>query len=436
MLTNVQTISQLINGDLKGATSVKISQNLEYFPDELFDLVDTLEYLDLSGNKLRDLPHDFDRFKQLKVFFASDNLFTVYPSVLGRCNELDIVGFKSNIITHVPDEGLNGNLRWLILTNNQLQALPETIGKCSRMQKLMLAGNQLKSLPVTLSACRNLSLLRLSANQLTELPQWLLRLPNLSWLAFSGNDIKQEFVFPDIPEIDFNQCNLKELLGEGASGTIYKAERFLANETSDVAIKIFKGNVTSDGYPEDEMKAYMASGSHPSLVKLLGKIDFHKEQKSGLVMELIPNDFSNLGKPPSLESCTRDIFDTVTKISVKQVLCIAASIASVGLHLHSRGLIHGDLYAHNILINDDGETLFGDFGAASFYDVSKEHTAFFIERIEVKAYGYLLDDLISICNDITHQSLVKLKELRERCLALEHNIRPSFKEIVETLAQF
>ena len=30
--------------------------------------------------------------------------------------------------------------------------------------------------------------------------------------------------------------------------------------------------------------------------------------------------------------------------------------------------MHGDLYAHNTLIDKDANSLMGDFGAASFYD--------------------------------------------------------------------
>ena len=41
----LQTLTQLINGELLGATTVKISEGLESFPEQHFDLTDTLEYL-------------------------------------------------------------------------------------------------------------------------------------------------------------------------------------------------------------------------------------------------------------------------------------------------------------------------------------------------------------------------------------------------------
>ncbi|RDC54705.1 protein kinase [Pedobacter chinensis] len=430
----MQSISQLLKGELKGAISVKISEDLEHFPEQLFDLADTLEYLDLSSNKLNRLPHDFGRLKKLKIFFASDNLFTVLPEVLGNCPDLDIVGFKSNRIEVISPKALNPNLRWLILTNNKIDSLPPGIGNCVKLQKLMLAGNRLTSLPKELMRCKNLALLRISANYLKQLPQWLISMPSLSWLAFSGNQIRGNFAFNNIPTVDFERINIKELLGEGASGSIYRASKLNNHEVLNVAVKIFKGNVTSDGYPEDEMNAYIAAGYHPAIVKLIGKIDLSHENQKGLVMDLIPSNFYNLGRPPSLQTCTRDVFNVDIELSLEQILEIAISIASVGFHLHSRGIIHGDLYAHNILINNAGKALFGDFGAASFYDRENATQSFYIERIEVKAYGYLLDDLLSLCGQNTLTFFVdEMCKLRDNCLSPNHHLRPDFKAIVEKL---
>ena len=69
-------------------------------------------------------------------------------------------------------------------------------------------------------------------------------------------------------------------------------------------------------------------------------------------MELIPAHFYNLGKPPTLNTCTRDVFDEDFKLSEQQLFEIAISMASVAAHLHERGIMHGDLYAHNVLVDD------------------------------------------------------------------------------------
>jgi len=420
----MQTLEQLRRGEYMGATSLKLSEGLSHFPEAIFELAETLETLDLSRNQLSSLPDDFGRLKKLKILFCSDNLFTVLPEVLADCRELDMVGFKSNMIETVPAKALNPNIRWLILTNNRITKIPATIGNCSRMQKLMLAGNRLTDLPVELSQCRNLSLLRISANRLSKLPEWLLAMPKLSWLAFSGNLFSKKPEAQPIPLIGWNELLISQQLGEGASGIISKA---MHNGLNEVAVKVFKGAVTSDGLPEDEMNAYIVAGEHPGLVRLSGQITAHPEDKKGLVMELIPQRFFNLGLTPSFESCTRDVFAPGLTLSPAQVIKIAGTIASLAAQLHSKGIMHSDLYAHNTLIDGEGNTLFGDFGAACFYDTHDAAIADALERIEVSAFGYLLDDLLNLCSEANHQSLTKLAELRDTCLNPDVSSRPAFE---------
>lgn len=426
----MQTLKQLQNGELKGAVSLKLSEQLTHFPEEIFDLADTLEVLDLSRNNISELPAHFGRLKKLRIFFCSENPFTVLPEVLGELPLLDMVGFKSNHIETIPPKALNANLRWLILTNNRIGHLPSQIGDCHRMQKLMLAGNRLTELPIELSKCRNLGLLRIAANRLTQLPRWLLTMPKLSWLAFSGNKFSIKPTVNALAHIHWDELEIAHLLGEGASGVISKATRKHAEGLKDVAVKIFKGDVTSDGLPEDEMDTFITAGEHHGLVRLQGQINAHPEGKKGVVMDLIHPRFFNLGLPPSLESCTRDVFKPGLKLSVDQVVKIAVTIASLAAQLHSKGIMHGDLYAHNTLIDDEGNTLFGDFGAACFYDKNDTELAAALERIEVSAFGYLLDDLLGLCDAaLTDQRLIRIRELSNTCLVPDVLSRPDFQEL-------
>ena len=430
----MQTLVQLQSGALKGAVSLKLSEGLVHFPQEIFELADTLEVLELSGNELKELPADFGRLKKLKRFFCSNNLFTVLPEVLADCPLLDIVGFKANKIATIPARAVNPNIRWLILTDNCIAELPGEIGRCYRMQKLMLAGNRLSELPVELSNCRNLSLLRISANRLTNLPDWLLSMPKLSWLAFSGNRFTVSPGTTSLPFINWQDLHIHHILGEGASGIIYKGVKQDEAEQKDVAVKIFKGAVTSDGLPEDEMNTFIAAGIHNGMVRLVGQVSGHPNEKKGLVMELISERFYNLGLPPSFGSCTRDVFKEGIDLSLGQVLKIAGTIASVAAQLHSKGIMHGDLYAHNTLVDGEGHTLFGDFGAASFYDKTDTQAAFALERLEVSAFGCLLDDLLSLCSETGQSStIMKLEKMREAAIAPDVLSRPGFQYLNEEL---
>ena len=166
------------------------TRGLAELPDEVFDLADTLEVLNLSGNALSSLPDDLHRLPHLRVLFCSDNAFTELPECLGQCAKLSMIGFKANQISHVSAAALPPLLRWLILTDNRISQLPSELGERPLLQKLMLAGNQLTQLPESLTNCSNLELIRIASNRLTGLPDWLLALPSLTWLAYAGNPVE------------------------------------------------------------------------------------------------------------------------------------------------------------------------------------------------------------------------------------------------------
>jgi hypothetical protein len=436
----MQTLEQLRNGELAGIQRLQLRCGLTEFPREIFDLADSLEILDLSGNQLNALPDDLPRLNKLRVIFCSDNPFTELPEVLGQCNQLSMVGFKANRIAHVSPKALPPLLRWLILTDNALTELPAEIGNCEHMQKLMLAGNQLQHLPPELANCTRLELLRISANQLTALPEWLLHMPRLTWLAFAGNPFTQALEAQALanaptPQIAWPRLQMQHQLGEGASGVIHQA--VLLTDTGDeaVAVKLFKGEVTSDGLPDCEMAACMHAGAHPHLVSAMARVIEHPNNQQALVMPLIAPEFGNLAGPPSLESCTRDVYAPSQRFSWPATLRMAKGIASAAQHLHARGILHGDLYAHNILHTAEGDALLSDFGAAAFFDVNDTAIAQGLEKLEVRALGCLLEELAMQCDATAAEQTRQrdLAQLAQQCMTDVPAMRPSLSQVFSKL---
>ena len=103
----MNTLELLRSGKLAGTRRLNLKCGLQAFPREIFDLADTLEILDLSGNALSKLPDDLPRLQKLRILFCSDNQFTELPAVLGRCEQLVMVGFKANQIRQVSGEALS-----------------------------------------------------------------------------------------------------------------------------------------------------------------------------------------------------------------------------------------------------------------------------------------------------------------------------------------
>lgn len=432
-----ETLAQLRSGKLVGATRLDLQAGLTEFPREIFDLADTLEILNLTGNRLRTLPDDLPRLHRLRILFCSENNFTELPEVLGACPELRMIGFKANQIENVPGAALPSRLRWLILTDNRIRRLPSELGRCGALQKLMLSGNQLTALPAEMASCVNLELLRIAANDLPSLPSWLLALPRLAWLAFSGNPCtaspSSASTLPDVP---WSDLRFETKLGEGASGEIHRAQwRKDGGGDQSVAVKMFKGAVTSDGLPSCEMKACLAAGNHVHLIPLRGQVKDHPTGQQGLVMSLINPAYVNLAGPPSFETCTRDIYSSSLRFSAANVIALAGGIAEVARQLHARGILHGDLYAHNVLWDPAGHCYLGDFGAATFYHPGDATLAHALQRLEVRAFGCFLEELLDRANWTQEQSATResLWHLRQSCLGDVVKDRPSFEEVVQHL---
>lgn len=401
----MHTLEQLRSGQLEGITHLALSEQLTHFPEEILTLASSLEVLDLTNNQLSQLPDNFSQLTKLRIIFISNNCFTELPTVLGACPNLEMIGFKSNQITTVDASSLPKKLRWLILTDNKIATLPEAIGNCIHLQKLALAGNALTTLPLSMDKLVNLQLIRLSANTLTAFPDQLLNLPKLAWLAFSGNHFnRNQYVNNSLPYVASSDYQLDKVLGQGASGVISLAQ-WRSNPhqlDSDIAVKVFKGQVTSDGYPQDELNACLKTGAHPNLVASLAQVD--EPHYLALVMALIPSDYHNLGLPPTLTTCTRDTFPTEFTLSIAAIQTIVKQMTAVINHMQAQGVAHGDIYAHNVLVDDKANILVGDFGAASIYDDLSLEQQQKIATIEWRAVGYFIDDLLSICQIQDHKT--------------------------------
>ncbi|KAK4175004.1 hypothetical protein QBC36DRAFT_31461 [Triangularia setosa] len=452
MSNDTYDLEVLQNGSLASLALTKFkltpTPSLTVFPDEIFSFSPSLTHLDLSGTGLSSLPSNFGTsLPNLKILFLSNCGFTTFPD-LSPCPSLEMVAFRHNSMTTIPEGTFPTKLRWLILTDNKITSFPSTIGNCPNLEKCMLAGNNLSILPDSLTKCQDLTLLRLSANNFPSLPKFLFTaFPKLCYLSFGGNPCSESsrkkhklpFGLLDIP---YTTLTISRTLGQGASGIISQASWKQSPEsdyTEDVAVKMFKGALTSDGRPEDEMEAVLLAGSHESLISVLGKVtDYHhdEEVKGGIVMQLIPDTYKVLGFPPDLDSCTRDRFTEEHKgWEMGKAVEMLTGIAGAAAHLHERRINHGDLYAHNILASKgDAHGLLGDFGAGSIYGEEEDG----VERLEVAAFGRLVGDVLGLVGEDDEGEEGKmmrrgLEDLQRRCENGVVGERPDFEEVVEGL---
>lgn len=70
-------------------------------------------------------------------------------------------------------------------------------------------------------------------------------------------------------------------------------------------------------------------------------------------------------------------------------------VARAMAYLHEKGICHGDLYAHNVLVDGGtGAAVLCDFGASFFYPSERhKQQSFALEGLEVRAFGLMARDM-------------------------------------------
>ncbi|EGT40811.1 hypothetical protein CAEBREN_32433 [Caenorhabditis brenneri] len=121
---------------------------LKKVPDEIEQLAEVLRNLELSENKIRDIPSFIGNFAQLKQLHLSNNCLEFLPDEIGSMKKLEILN----------------------LAGNKLQVLPETIVGCTDLRTLDISSNAFVEFPVALIACIQLDFLNLNGNQIEKLP--------------------------------------------------------------------------------------------------------------------------------------------------------------------------------------------------------------------------------------------------------------------------
>jgi Leucine-rich repeat (LRR) protein len=412
-----------------------VIRDADVVPSEIFEKYKDVKILDMAGGHLKQLPNDFNKLRCLEVLFLSDNDFEEIPPVLAKCEKLVMLGMRSCKITDINSNSLPASLRALILTNNLIESLPCTIEKLQNLQKLTLTGNFLSSLPNEVLQCVNLELIRLSANNFTDIPLSLLQLPRLAWYSDSGNPGSIKYTSP-VPTNSqtflWSDITILNKIGESSKNTVYEVR--IKNYNTIFALKLYGSNLSADGYAQDEIDVSLKLKTHSNIIRCLGTIKGHPDQKQGLVMDLLPNNYRDLANPPDFETLTRDIYATGTQFSIDFVVTVLKNISSALMSLHGQNIMHGDLYAHNILVNEMGFAYLSDFGAATSYVPTTEKLH---ERVETRAFGNLASELLLNCidpdNNTDKETLFSLKKLEQACLHDNVTQRPLFSDINKSL---
>ena len=170
--------------------------------------------INISCNKLEDIPHLCKHFICLTVLNLERNSLTTVPDCISDLSSLKELNLSLNKLTSIDNIDFHklSELEHLFLRSNQLKHIPETIENLCKLRILRLDYNKLTHLPYVFHKMTNLECLGLDGNQcgipepvfrapwiislhvrttgLTSLPEGLRRFKRLELLAIGGNEIK------------------------------------------------------------------------------------------------------------------------------------------------------------------------------------------------------------------------------------------------------
>lgn len=130
---------------------------------------DLVYRLDLSGQKLKEMPEEVYRLPNLNALDLSGNRLKVWPARLGELKYLQELRVSRNKLTSVGD-GLCQlvHLERLDLSRNALQGLPKCIGALRELVSLDLWDNDLAEFPEEMAQMKALRFVDLRAIQFEE----------------------------------------------------------------------------------------------------------------------------------------------------------------------------------------------------------------------------------------------------------------------------
>lgn len=122
-------------------------EKLTTFPDSALRAMSNLKELDLSRNRIKELPQDLSYLSKLKVLNLSSNRLTQLSAGIGQLTDLENLDCSSNDLSALPSALFDLNkIRELILYANSLESISERVGEFKQLEVLDVRGNQLKFL--------------------------------------------------------------------------------------------------------------------------------------------------------------------------------------------------------------------------------------------------------------------------------------------------
>ena len=414
---------ELGNANLSGKLVPELGQlpNLQYLelysnnitgeiPVELGNLTNLVS-LDLYMNKITGpIPDELANLNQLQSLRLNDNsLLGNIPVGLTTINSLQVLDLSNNNLTgNVPVHGSFSIFTPISFKNNPFlyQTTPVTPAATPQQNP---SGNGITAIGVIAGGVAVGAAL-LFASPVIALVYWNRRKPLDDYFDVAAEEDPEvslgqlkKFSLPELRIATDNFSN-KNILGKGGFGKVYKGR--LTNG-DDVAVKRLNPESIRGDDKQFQIEVDMISMAvHRNLLRLIGFCMTSSERL--LVYPLMANG--------SVESRLREPSESQPPLDWPKRKNIALGAARGLAYLHDHcdpKIIHRDVKAANILLDEEFEAVVGDFGLARIMDYKNTHVTTAIcgtqghiapeymttgrssEKTDVFGYGMMLLELIT-----------------------------------------
>ena len=223
--------------------------------DLLKGLSDKITELDLSGNKITEIPEGFfDNMTNLEYVDLNSNHIKALPeNAFKNTKKLKWINIRANNLTEIKKDTLSGldKLVYLELDNNSIASVEAgTLDGDTSLKQLSISGNELNALPDHLldDAGDTIDFIELSNNEFVKLPNCInAATKKLRKISAFNNALE------DISNIDFTKMsNLEEVnfyknyIAQVPDGTFAKNKKLYSVDFHDNQIS----NITEKAFPE------------------------------------------------------------------------------------------------------------------------------------------------------------------------------------------
>ncbi|XP_065873609.1 probable LRR receptor-like serine/threonine-protein kinase At5g10290 [Euphorbia lathyris] len=454
---NPCTWSNVICDNNNHVTSVTLSgMNFSGTLSPKIGILKTLTTLTLKGNGITgQIPKEFGNMSSLSSLDLGNNrLAGEIPSSLGDLKKLQFLTLSQNNLSGAIPESLSGlpNLINILLDSNNLTGqVPQRL---FQIPKYNFTGNDLNCGRAFSKPCESDSTDSGSSNKpkigiIVGIVGGILILLLFGGLLFFlckgrhkgyrrevfvdvAGEVDRRIAFGQLKRFAYRELQLatenfseKNILGQGGFGKVYKGE--LPDKTK-IAVKRLTDFESPGGDAAFQREVEMISVAvHRNLLRLMGFCTTQSERL--LVYPYMPN----LSVAYRLRE--RKPEEAVLVWETRKRVALGAARGLEYLHEHCNPkIIHRDVKAANVLLDEDFEAVVGDFGLAKLVDVRKTNVTTQVrgtmghiapeylstgkssERTDVFGYGIMLLELV------TGQRAIDFSRLEEEddVLLLDH----------------